>query len=436
MSLGGGTFTTQNKKLPGAYMNFASVMNADASLSDRGYAAMGLVLDWGIDGAIFTVTGDDFKKNSLKLFGYDYLHPKLKGLRELFINVSTLYAYKLNSAGSKAENDYAVAKCGGIRGNDLKIVFQKNIDDESKFDVSTYLGLNKVDTQTVSTVSELTANDYVIFKTETALAETAATPLTGGTNGNDVTAADHQAFLDKAESYSFNAIGVVSEDSSINKLYSEFAKRMRDDKGIKFQSVTWHNAADSEGNVNVKNEVIEDGFSKAGLCYWVTGIIASCEVNKSNTNRIYDGELQVKADLTQAELESCIDAGEFVLHQVGSSVRVLLDINSLTTVTEEKGEVFKDNQTIRVIDVIANDIAALFNERYLGVVPNDKSGQVSLWTDIVKIFNNLMTIRAIENFSPDDIVVEQGNSKKSVVVISACNIVNAMAQLYMTTTVQ
>lgn len=351
------------------------------------------------------------------------------------MNIKTLYAYKLNSAGVKASNDLATALCSGIRGNSLKIVIQKNIDDTTAFDVSTYLDSVKIETQTVKTATDLKTNEFVEFKKDATLAVTAAKPLTGGTNGNEVTSANHQAFLNKIESYSYNAIGVVSEENAINKLYSEFVKRMRDDYGVNCQSVTWRNAADYEGNINVKNESTDDGFNKAAMCYWITGIAAGCEVNKSNTNKLYNGEFTPKVDFTQTELESCIDEGEFVLHQVGSDVRVLLDINSLVTVSDEKGEVFQDNQTIRVIDTIANSIASLFNTKYLGSVPNDKSGQVSLWTDIVKIFSNLMTIRAIEDFDTADIVIDQGDSKKSVVVTSGCNVVNAMAKLYMTTTV-
>ena len=55
--------------------------------------------------------------------------------------------------------------------------------------------------------------------------------------------------------------------------------------------------------------------------------------------------------------------GEFTLHKVGSDIRVLEDINSLVTLTEEKREDFQDNQTIRVIDQIANDIAVIFNKK-------------------------------------------------------------------------
>lgn len=114
---------------------------------------------------------------------------------------------------------------------------------------------------------------------------------------------------------------------------------------------------------------------------------------------------------------------------------MLEDINSLVTVSDNKGEIFKDNQTIRVIDQIANDIAVLFNTKYLGVVPNDAAGRISLWSDIVKHHEQLQDIRAIEEFSDEDVTVMQGNSKKSVVVNDAVTVVNAMAKLYMTVTV-
>ena len=69
MALGGGTFTSQNKELPGAYINFVSAASASATLSDRGIATMPLELDWGVEGEVFEVTNEDFQKNSLKLFG-------------------------------------------------------------------------------------------------------------------------------------------------------------------------------------------------------------------------------------------------------------------------------------------------------------------------------------------------------------------------------
>lgn len=119
MALGGGLWFSQNKKLPGSYINFISIGSASTELSERGIVAMGVALDWGVDGSIITLTPEDLQKNSLKIFGYEYSNDKLKGLRDLMLHCRIAYLYKLNSntSGGKATNDFATAKCAGTRGN-------------------------------------------------------------------------------------------------------------------------------------------------------------------------------------------------------------------------------------------------------------------------------------------------------------------------------
>jgi len=287
MALGGGTFVNQKKELPGTYINFVSANAASANLSERGIATMPLELDWGVDGEVFEVISGDFHENSLKIFGYEYNHEKMKGLRDLFLNAKTLYAYKLTSGGAKASNTFAEAIYSGIRGNDIKIVIQKNADDASKFDVKTILGTTVVDTQTVAAVGDLVANDFVKFKSGAVLAVTASTPLAGGTNGT-VNGASYQKYLDKIESYSFNTMGVAVTDNTTRGLFNSFVKRLRDEMGIKFQLVLYRHAlADYHGTINIKNKVLDEGWGEASLVYWVTGISAGCEVNKSNQNKRY-----------------------------------------------------------------------------------------------------------------------------------------------------
>mgnify|MGYP000051883770 FL=1 len=430
MALGGGTFISQNKKLPGSYINFASAQNASSSIGERGIAAMAIEMDWGKDGEIIEVTSQNFAKDSLKIFGYDYSHEKLKGLRDLFKNVKKAYFYRLNT-GNKATTDIATAKCSGTRGNDIRIVVAKNIDDGTKYDVVTYLGTKEVDKQTIKEVSELVDNDYVTFSME-ALEVTAGKSLEGGTNG-DVSGEAHQNFLNKLESYQVNAIGCTVKDESTSNLYVQYAKRLRDEQGIKFQVVLFNNAANYEGVVNVKNKTAED---ESALVYWVTGVIAGCEINKSNTNKTYDGEYTINADYTQAQLEASIDNGEFVLHKVGDEIRVLVDINSLVDTTIEKGEEFKSNQTIRVLDQIASDVASVFNSKYLGKIANNEAGRTSLWSDIIALFKDYQTLQAIENFEDADISVEIGNDKKSVTINTNVQVINAMEKLYMTVVVE
>ena len=433
--LGGGSFVTQNKVLPGAYVNFVSLSAANATLSDRGIATMPLELDWGAEGEVFTVTNVDFQKKSMAIFGYPYDHEKMRGLRDLFKNVQTLHAYRLNGGGERAVSDYGNAKFKGVRGNDIKIAVQTNVDDKDFVDVITYIDTTAVDKQTVKTAAELVDNDYVTFNKSANLeVNTAGTPLMGGVNGS-VSNEAYQNYLDKIEGYSFNAMGVDTTDSTTADLFVNFTKRLRDEMGVKFQTVLYNKAADYEGVINVKSKATTSNWKESALVYWVTGACAGCKVNASNLNKVYDGEFTMDVSHTQAQLIDAIENGQFMFHKVGTEIRVLDDVNSLVSTSDTKGDIFKDNQTIRVIDQIANDTAVLFTEKYLGAVLNDTAGRISFWSDLVKMREDMQTIRAIENFRSEDVVVEPGDTKKSVKVTDSIEVINTMAKLYMTTVV-
>ena len=74
MALGGGNWLTQNKVLPGSYINFSSVAKASATLSDRGYAAAPFVLSWGPEGEVFPCKAD---------FIFDIIEKRFIGNRTL-----------------------------------------------------------------------------------------------------------------------------------------------------------------------------------------------------------------------------------------------------------------------------------------------------------------------------------------------------------------
>lgn len=436
MALGGGTWISQNKELPGAYINFVSTATASVAISDRGVATMPLELDWGVEGKIFTVTNEDFQKDCLKIFGYPATDARMKGLRDLFIGCKTLHAYRLNGGGEKASNDLAVATYSGTKGNDIKIVIQANVDAPEKWDVLTYLNTTKVDEQTVAAAAELKANDYVTFKTDTMqLAATAATPLTGGTNGTS-TGESHSEYLKKIESYTYNTMGVVITDESTKKLYIAFQKRMRDEIGKKFQTVLYRVDADYFGVISAQNKTTDDGWPEASIVYWLTGKECSCPVQSSLEATKYDGEFSIDTEYTQTDLKNFIRNGQLVLHNVDGETEILVDINTLVTLTDTCGDVFQDNQSVRVIDQLGNDDAVLFNTKYRGKIPNKESGRTALWSDLVQIRKQLQDLGAIEDFSDKDVTVAQGDVKKSVVVTDAITVVNAMSKMYMTTTVQ
>lgn len=435
MALGGGTFLTRNKVLPGAYINFVSKARASANLSDRGYAAVPMELDWGPEKEVITVTSEEFIKNSMKYFGYGYDSDKLKNLREIFAKASTLYTYRLNGGGEKASNTYATARYSGTLGNSIKTVIETvgTVEEETPvYAVATYLGTSLVDRQEVTKKEELKDNDYVIFDKEAELSDNAGDAMTGGTDSSSVTSVQHQEALNALSGYSFNVLGCPSKEDLVKKLYAKFTENQRDEMGIKFQTVIYNYSGNYEGVISVPNSVKDSGAQEYALIYWLTGAEAGCRVNASLMNTAYDGEYTVNTAYSQAELENLIKKGHLVFHNQKGEARVLKDINSFIGFTPDKNSDFSNNQVMRVLDQIGNDIAVIFNDRYVGKVQNDEAGRNSFWGDVVKFVETLEDIRAVENFEDSDCVVSKGDEKGDVIVDLNISPVAAMEKLYMT----
>ena len=425
MALGGGAFTAHNKSLPGAYINFVS-RTQPAGAGERGYAAIGIELDWG-PSDLFTVTAEKAVNASQELFGYSYDSDNLMPVRELFRHATNVTFYRLNGDGAKATSTGATALYTGTRGNDLRVKIAADVDDTSKFVVTTLLDNSVVDTQTVRSISELKDNSFVTFTRKDLTA--GEEQLSGGTNGT-ATGNSHDAFLKalEAEAPVYNTLGCNSSDNKVKAVYVKFIKRMRDQAGIKAQLVVLDYAADYEGVINVADTVKEGGGS---LIYWMTGASAGCALSASLTNMTYDGEYTLNAAATQAALISSIEAGEFRFHKVGTEIRTRKDQNSIVTLTDHKTSVCKNNETIRVIDDIATQIATIFNNRYLGKVKNNDTGRALLKADIVRYHKELEALQAIEPLDTDKLLVREGEHKGDVVISEEITVNASMEKLYM-----
>lgn len=346
MAFGGGVFVTQNKTLPGTYINFVNTKDTSSTLGERGVVAIPYAVGKSA-GKVIEITKDEFLSDAKTKLGFENSADDAKVFREIFCHATKCVIYDLGESNTAAQ---AVTALGAYEFNVLAIY--------------------------------------------------------------TATAADVTSYITAVENWR--------------------------DAGKKCQGVVYNQttAPDNEAIINVISTVNDTGADAHALVAWVAGAEAGCAINASCTNMVYDGEYDVKCEETQSELETALSGGKFVLHRAYGEVRVLEDINSLTTTSADKGEDFKSNQTIRVIDQIANDIAKLFNTKYLGKIPNNGSGRVSLWADIVAQHRELEEIQAIENFDATKLTVEQGATKKVVVVNDVINVTNSMAQLYMTVVIE
>ena len=436
MPLGGGSFTLQNKVLPGAYHNFVSAKNA-ATAGSRGVASLPLVLNWGADETIIRIDAGDFYRDALNVFGYYADAEELFLIREALKRANTLLCYKVNQGGAKATATVggltATAKYTGTRGNDLLVAVVENPD--GGFDVVTYLDREEIERQTVATADDVKSNDFIDFEKSDDLTAAVGTELTGGTNG-EASGANYTKYLATIEAEEFNVLGYPGDDSDTRALFIAFVKRLRDDEGYKITGVISGSAADHEGIINVKNGVVlEDGrtVTPVEAVAWVTGATAGAEINESLTNTIYDGAVDAYPKYTKGQYEAAVKAGEFCFYSEAGKARVVTDINSLTTFTSAKNSDWTSNRLVRVIDAWSNDSARIFGESYLGVETNDDIGRQLYKADLVSLGNQYQEIRALQNFSAYDIEIKQGNGKRDVYVVAAIQPTDAMEKLYMVT---
>lgn len=443
MPIGGGTYTVQNKTLPGAYINFVG-LGSTAQMGARGVVALPLELNWGPEKQVFAVHAADFNKNALEVFGYDPTAAPLLLVREAMKRAKTLLLYRINSGGTKASKTVGglpvTARYGGIRGNDLRVEIAVNADDGTKVDVVTYLDTVEVDSQTVASsggAASLIGNRFVTFGSVATLSAAAPTALTGGTNGS-ANGSSYTDFLNAIEVETFNTIAYPGDEEDIKALFAAFVKRLRYEEGRKVVGVLTKYKGDDIGLINVKNGVILSNGTvvpREQAVAWVAGASAGAEINESLTNATYDGAVDVDVKYTRSQFEAAIQAGEFVFYADNGRARVLTDVNSLTTFGENVSEDWTSNRVVRVMDGWANDVARIFGASYIGLVTNSDTGRQLFKADLVNLALEYQGIDAISDFKSEDITVRQGSGKRDVTVDCALKPNDSMEKLYMTVTV-
>ncbi|MGO4545798.1 phage tail sheath family protein [Paenibacillus sp. 2TAB23] len=438
--MAGGTYTSQNKVRPGVYINLVGEKQKVGSIGERGTVAAALTLNWGKSKSVIEIqAGDDLSA----LLGYDVSAPELLLVREALKKAKTLLLYRLNEgtkAAAAAGSLTLIAKFGGVRGNDIKVAVQQNVDDEELFDVITYAADTEMDRQTVVNIAALSGNAFVDFGGTGALTLAAGVPLAGGDNGT-VTNQDYSDYLTQIELQDFNTIALVSGDAALKAVYASFARRLREEEGRKIQVVLAnYTTADHEGVISVKNGVkLADGtvIDAQKATVWVAAATAGAAINESLTYQAYEEAIDADIRYTNSQTAAALQAGELLFTVSGGRVIVEQDINTFTGYTLEKGKAFSKNRVIRVLDGIANDFKQIFEGFYIGKVDNNADGRSLFRNECTKYLNSLQELGAIQNFdSQVDLSVLAGTDSDSIVIDVHIQPVDSVEKVYMKVTVK
>lgn len=444
--MAGGTWTTQNKVRPGVYIRFTTNRALGLTVGERGVVTICEPMSWGPVGEVMTVAnGDDMTPYT----GYDITNEKNRFLREIFRGTNrtspptTLYLYR-PAATSSAKATVttgaltATAKYPGVRGNDITIVVTEDVDNEGSFFVSTVVDGEIQDQQHAAVVADLVANDWVDWSGTGALTATVGAPLTSGADGT-VAASAYSDYLEAIEPYKFDVIIYDGSDSTVQDSMVGFVNRLADENGQYTQLVAANlTAPDSRFVINVMSGVtLADGttLTPQQVTWWAGGATAGAQFNESLTYATYPTAVAVSPLLTNNQIISALQSGQFILVADFDEVHVEQDIDSLTTYTTDIGVVYKKNRIIRLCNTIANDIYQQFSQNYIGVVNNNDAGRARFKAAIVGYLYQIQDAEGIQNFDPEDVEVLPGIDIDAIVVNVAFYAVDSVEKVYMSVSV-
>jgi len=346
----GGTWTSQNKILPGAYINFLTNAPLSITVGDRGIVVILQEVSKGNKGGIYRITALDQSQWPAGVTAEDKLlaNEALKGAQ-------TVLVYNLGSTSHIADDVEDALEA--LRTETFNVLCYPYHDEEGTYD-------------------------------------------------------------------------------TIKSDIKTWVEAMRDDEGVKIQAVLANYDADSEAIINVTQGVkLADGteLTPAQCTAWVAGVTAGARINQSNTGRKYVGAVDIVPRMTKTKMETAIENGEFIFKvDTAQNVTAVYDINSLTTITQEKGKQFTKNRFIRTNDAIATDLNQIFESNFKGKVNNNAEGRSLQRATYIEYFRELERIGAIQNFTPEDVTVEPGNDADAVVVNCYIQQVDSTEKMYMT----
>lgn len=437
-----GTWTSQNKVLPGVYIRFTSNQGLGLTVGERGTVTICEPMSWGPVGQVMTVEAG---ADTTPFCGYDITNPAAMFLQQIFLGTNrtdganTVLLYRPTASGSAQATATtgvltATALYPGVRGNDITVVVTEEVDAET-FTVSTVVDGSIVDEQTnITNVSDLVANAWVTWSGTGAVTATTGTALTGGLDGT-VESAAYSTYLTAIEPYQFDVMIYDGNDPTVQTAMLTFIKSQNDDNGIYCQ-LCMANATnpDTRYVINVMSPVtFADGteLTMQQVTWWAGGALAGAKYNESLTYANYPNAVSTTM-MTTSQMIAALNAGQFILASDNGRVYIVQDIDSLVTYTTDITEVYRYNRTIRLCNTIANDIHQQFADNFLGVVNNNEAGRAVFQGAIVGYLLDIQNNQGIQNFEAEDVQVLPGEAINAILVNLAIQPVGSVEKIYVT----
>lgn len=205
--------------------------------------------------------------------------------------------------------------------------------------------------------------------------------------------ADYTSALNDLETRKFDYLAVPGIASGDTANVATWVKNLRDNLNMKIKAVLPNTAADHEGIINFATDNIYAGTSIYDASKYtarIAGLLAGTPLTISATFWPLPEVTDIPR-LTKSEYDAAIAAGKFVLYYDGEKAKVARAVNSLVTITEDKGVDFQKVKLVDIMDMRHNDIKSTIEDSYIGKYPNSYDNKLLLVSAIKAYDESLVT---------------------------------------------
>ena len=180
--------------------------------------------------------------------------------------------------------------------------------------------------------------------------------------------------------------------SQENTEVSTWIKSLRDNDGVMAKAILGNMKADHEGIINFTTDNIvtkNKTYSTVEFTPRIAGLIAGTSLRIATTYANLSDVIEVPY-ISKADATEKVGKGEFIIFKQSGEYRIARGINSLTTVSEAKGEAFQKVKLVDVMDLMTNDIRKTCHKNYIGKYANSYDNKCILMTAIEGYLDQLV----------------------------------------------
>lgn len=252
-------------------------------------------------------------------------------------------------------------------------------DTDATFDTKVYSGIDEI------AEADWTATNYdYILKTFLGIPKTVIVERIG------TAAENYNDALQRLANKKWNYLAIPGIATVDVATISTWIKTKRQNDHKTFKAVLPNSVSDHEGIINFTTDdlvVGEKTYDVAEYCCRIAGILAGLPLSRSST--YYElSEVESVAETTTPNED--IDAGKLILiDEVGGTVKIGRGVNSLTTLTADKGEDLQKIKIIEGVDLVRDDIHDTFKNSYVGKVVNIYDNKILFLAAVNAYFKEL-----------------------------------------------